>query len=50
MAWRSVSRGSVGQAIELRNHLSGVPTLLDDGEGNPAFSGTREPGDPVNWP
>ena len=34
MAWGSVSRGVHRRSIELRNHRSGVPTLLDDGEGN----------------
>ena len=41
MAWRSVSRGVHPDSgifdthsIELRNHRLGVPTLLDDGEGN----------------
>jgi len=34
MAWGSVSRGVHRRSIELRNHHSGVPTLLDEGEGN----------------
>jgi hypothetical protein len=34
MAWGSVSRGVHRRSIELRNHRSRVPTLLDDGEGN----------------
>ena len=34
MAWRSVSKGVHRRSIELRNHRLGVPTLLDDGEGN----------------
>jgi len=34
MAWGSVSRGVHRRSIELRNHRLGVPTLLDDGEGN----------------
>jgi len=34
MAWRSVSKGVHKRSIELRNRRSGVPTLLDDGEGN----------------
>jgi hypothetical protein len=34
MAWGSVSRGVHRRSIELRNHLSGVPTLLYGGEGN----------------
>jgi len=34
MAWRSVSKGGHRRSIELRNHHSGVLTLLDDREGN----------------
>ena len=34
MAWGSVSRGVHRRSIELRNHRSGVLTLLDEGEGN----------------
>ena len=34
MAWGSVGRGVHRRSIELRNHRSGAPTLLDDGEGN----------------
>ena len=34
MAWRSVDRGKRRPGFELRNHGFGVPTLLDDGEGN----------------
>jgi hypothetical protein len=34
MAWGSVSRGVHRRSIELRNHLSGVLTLSNDGEGN----------------
>ena len=29
------------RSIELRNHLSGVPSLLDDGEGNTGECATR---------
>ncbi len=40
--WRSVDRGCVGWAIELRNHPLGMPTMLNGWEGNMLECDTRE--------